>query len=237
MPRKSHASFKTTAPEVRKGESLFQKKAFLIACEGVCTEPNYIKNLVKIEKLNKNIAEGTTVIIAPHQHSDPCGVLTDLLSISDKEDFDECWIVIDRDAKEFKGKGFGGHTKENFDKAIKYASENNIKVAFSNPCFELWIVLHFEYRDTECSRESIQKKALEKVNSLLPQNKKLKNVDELKSFDELYSILKDKTSLAIKFSEKLSENEAKQKNPSTSVHRLVSTITTSTMLHIGDENK
>ena len=64
MARKKHASFKTTVPETRKNESLLQKKAFLIACEGVCTEPNYIKNLVRIEKLNKNIAEGTIVKIA-----------------------------------------------------------------------------------------------------------------------------------------------------------------------------
>lgn len=53
----------------------------------------------------------------------------------------------------------------------------------------------------------------------------MKNVDELKNFEELYSILKDKTSLAIKFAQKLSENEAKQKNPSTSVHKLVNALT------------
>lgn len=75
MPRKSHNSFKSTVPETRKNETLSQKKAFLIACEGECTEPNYIKNLVAVEKLNKNIAEGTVVKIATHQHSDPCGVL------------------------------------------------------------------------------------------------------------------------------------------------------------------
>lgn len=225
MARKKHASFKSTAPELRKGESLSPKKAFLIACEGECTEPNYIKNLVRLEKLSKNIAEGTTVRIAPHQHSDPLGVFTDFMSISNRDDFDECWIVIDRDAVEYKGRGFGGHTKENFYKAINEASKNNVKVAFSNPCFELWIDLHFEYRDTECSRDDIQHKALEKINSLLQQKDKLKNVDELKNFEELYSVLKDKTSTAIKFAEKLSENEANHKNPSTSVHRLVKALT------------
>lgn len=228
MARKNHVSFKTKALEIRKGENLTQKKAFLIACEGVCTEPNYIKNLVNIEKLSKKIAEGTTVKIAPHQHSDPLGVLTDLLSTSNKEDFDECWIVIDRDAVEFKGKGFGGHTEENFNQAISEAEKNNVKVAFSNPCFELWIILHFEYRDTKCSRDDIQNKALEKINSLLPQKNKLKNVDELKNFKKLYSVLKDKTSSAIKFAKKLSENEVKKKNPSTTVHKLVSALTENT---------
>lgn len=55
--------------------------------------------------------------------------------------------------------------KENFKQAITEALENNVKVAFSNPCFELWIVLHFEYRDTECLRNNIQHKVLEKLNS------------------------------------------------------------------------
>ena len=226
MARKKHTSFKSIVPEKRKEESFSLKKAFLIACEGICTEPNYIKNLVYEEKQNKHIAEGTVVKIAQHQHSDPYGVLSDLLSTSNKDDFDECWIVIDRDEVEYKGKGFGGHSKENFNKAVTEALENNVKVAFSNPCFELWIVLHFEYRDTECFRDDIQHKALEKVNSLLPQQKCLKNVDELKNFEGLYTVLKDKTSVAIKFAEKLSANEAKYKNPSTTVHSLVKTLTT-----------
>ena len=226
MARKKHTSFKSIVPEKRKEESFSLKKAFLIACEGICTEPNYIKNLVYEEKQNKHIAEGTVVKITQHQHSDPYGVLSDLLSTSNKDDFDECWIVIDRDEVEYKGKGFGGHSKENFNKAVTEALENNVKVAFSNPCFELWIVLHFEYRDTECFRDDIQHKALEKVNSLLPQQKCLKNVDELKNFEGLYTVLKDKTSVAIKFAEKLSANEAKYKNPSTTVHSLVKTLTT-----------
>ena len=226
MARKKHTSFKSIVPEKRKEESFSLKKAFLIACEGICTEPNYIKNLVYEEKQNKHIAEGTVVKITQHQHSDPYGVLSDLLSTSNKDDFDECWIVIDRDEVEYKGKGFGGHSKENFNKAVTEALENNVKVAFSNPCFELWIVLHFEYRDTECFRDDIQHKALEKVNSLLPQQKCLKSVDELKNFEGLYTVLKDKTSVAIKFAEKLSANEAKYKNPSTTVHSLVKTLTT-----------
>lgn len=120
---------------------------------------------------------------------------------------------------EFKGNGFGGHTKENFNKAIENALQNNVKIAFSNPCFELWIILHFEYRDTESSRDDIQDKALEKINSLLPQGKKLKN------FERLYSLLKEKTPSAIKFAKKLSENEVQRKNPSTSVYRLVNALT------------
>jgi hypothetical protein len=47
----------------------------------------------------------------------------------------EVWIVCDRD----------GHAHA--AKAIELKSEN-IHVAFSNPCFELWLLLHYAY----CSR-------------------------------------------------------------------------------------
>lgn len=78
--RKHNKSLKYIETKTRKTESLFQKKTFLIACEGLCTEPNYIKNLVNYQKKEKIIAQGTTVIIAQHQHSGPKGVVSDLMA-------------------------------------------------------------------------------------------------------------------------------------------------------------
>ena len=71
MARKKHQNLKVVSPELRKGEHLDARKTFIIACEGECTEPNYINGLVKYQKELHVIAEGTTVIIAKHQHSDP----------------------------------------------------------------------------------------------------------------------------------------------------------------------
>lgn len=44
--------------------------------------------------------------------------------------FDEIWCVFDRDEHPF------------IDEAIALAGRHQIGVAFSNPCFELWLVLH-----------------------------------------------------------------------------------------------
>ena len=224
MGRKKHASFKKNLSLKRKGETRYPLKAYLIACEGICTEPNYINGLVRYEKANRRIAEGTVVKIAKHQHSDPCGVLADLLDTPNKNSYDECWIVIDRDETELKGKGFGGHTEENFNKALNESKQNGVEVACSNPCFELWIVLHFEFRDTACSREDIQKKALEKVNSILSKDKQLKKVDDLKSIDNLYDLLKDKVATAIRNSEKLKKNEINKINPSSGMYKLLNSL-------------
>ena len=224
MARKRHENLKNRTTELRKGEHIEVLKSFLIACEGECTEPNYIKDLVQQQKQERMIAIGTKVIIANHQHSDPSGVVTDLINMPNWQDYDEKWIVIDRDEIEFKGKGFGGHTQENFDNAIKLANENKISVACSNPCFELWIVLHFEYLQSASSRDDIQKRAKELLNSILDKNMQIQKVDAMKALENLYSILKVRTETAIKFATKLSENEAGFENPSTGVYKLVNSI-------------
>ena len=66
MARKKHDNFKNFSPEVRKGEHINVRKSFIIACEGECTEPNYINGLVKYQKQQRLIAVGTKVIIAKH---------------------------------------------------------------------------------------------------------------------------------------------------------------------------
>lgn len=224
MGRKKHQNLKSISHKKRKPETKESKKVFLIACEGICTEPNYILGLVKYQKSMQAIAAGTEVIIPPHQHSDPYGVLQDLLATKNYESYDELWIVIDRDEVELKGKGFGGHTEENFQKALEESKAHCVEVACSNPCFELWIVLHFEYRDTACSRGEIQKKALEKVNSLLPKEKQLKKVEKLKSVENIYGLLKDKVDVARRNSKKLKANEKTKANPSTGMYKLLDSL-------------
>lgn len=230
MARKKHNSLKNTESLVRKGETKTPLKAYLISCEGICTEPHYIKGLVDYEKANRKIAEGTEVLIAKHGHSDPLGVLQDLLDTPNYESYDELWIVIDRDEIELKGKGFGGHTKENFQKALEESKKHGVAVACSNPCFELWIVLHFEFRDTACSRDDIQKKALEKVNSILPKDKQLKNVDDLKALKNLYDLLKDKVDTARINAAKLKANEEKNENPSSGMYKLLDSLMSKTVI-------
>lgn len=224
MGRKKHQNLKSITHLTRKIESKSPKKIYLIACEGECTEPNYIKGLVKHQKDQGKIALGTEIKFSRHNHSDPYGVLQDLLNTPNLDFFDELWIVIDRDEVELKGKGFGGHLKENFNKTLEESQNKNVSVACSNPCFEFWILLHFEYRDTACTREEIQKKALEKVNTILEKEKQLRKVDELKSIENLYDLLKTKVDVAVRNANKLKVNQSKKQNPSTGMFKLLESL-------------
>lgn len=220
----THRNFKNKSFKRKKNRQPF-KKLFLIACEGEKTEPNYIEDLVRRGKETRKIAVGSKVLIVHHQHTDPCGVLTDLLSDPNYEYAEQRWIVIDRDSIENIKSENGGHTQENFDRALLGSSKAGVDVAFSNPCFELWLILHFEYRDSASSRVDVQKKALE----LLKKNKLLKpeaSLDDLKAEEGLYSALGEKRLIkAVKNAEKLCEIHGNEcLNPCTTFHKLINAI-------------
>ena len=63
----------------------------------------------------------------------------------DINDFDEVWVVFDRDS----------FPKDKFDNAIDSAKKHGYKVAWSNECFELWYLLHFRDVVAGISRNAI----------------------------------------------------------------------------------
>ncbi len=57
---------------------------------------------------------------------------------NDEYIFDEVWCVFDMDIRDID-KDFA-----NFDNAIEKAKNLNYNVAYSNDCFELWLLLHYK---------------------------------------------------------------------------------------------
>ncbi|NOQ34867.1 MAG: hypothetical protein GQ569_03125 [Methylococcaceae bacterium] len=135
----------------RNQDSRNPRQTMIIACEGSKTEPLYFKAIFADLKRNHKIA-ATSLVIAKHQHTNPNGVLDDLLNHPNYQDFEHQWIVIDRDEERTHG---GGHSLEGFNQAITRAIAKKIKVAYSNPCFEIWYLLHFEYRNTAMHRDEL----------------------------------------------------------------------------------
>lgn len=135
----------------RKQNTRNERETLIIACEDKVSAPLYFNAIFDDLKRNHAIAT-SSLVVAEHNHTDPCGVLQDLLNYSGYQDFDHQWIVIDRDEERTNG---GGHTLENFNQALAKADRNKIKVAYANPCFEIWYLLHFEYRNTAIDRENL----------------------------------------------------------------------------------
>lgn len=105
-----------------------------IACEGSNTEPLYFEKLNEIMEDEDNYPYAITVYpdkeVDENPKTDAIGLVN--VAIERKEDFDELWVVFDKD----------GYTKHK--EAFELAKEHNINVAFSSISFESWVLLHFE---------------------------------------------------------------------------------------------
>lgn len=66
--------------------------------------------------------------------------LLSFVSISYEHGFDKIYCIFDRDKQSF--------TKKQFRTAIELCRKNNFVLCISNPCFELWLLLHLVKADS-----------------------------------------------------------------------------------------
>lgn len=116
----------------RKTASRPERKTIVVFCEGEASEPDYINALKRLPAVRDNTA--INVEIDPGQ-----GVPVTLVELAIRraadDEVDECWCVFDVEWPEHH---------PNLDRAIDLAKRHRIKLAISNPCFELWLILHFQ---------------------------------------------------------------------------------------------
>ena len=176
----------------------------IIACEGSVTEKNYFKSIFSELIQNHNIAK-TSLIIAKHTATHPKGVLEDLeKALREDNEFEHKWIVIDRDEH------------ESFSETLDQAKSINVHVAYSNPSFELWFLLHFKDYTTPTHRHYLP--ALLKEHIKYKKNSKT-TYHEILPFQEL--AIKRSKKLIDKFTLDGRKLNPTTDNPSTTVYRLV----------------
>lgn len=120
----------------------------LIVCEGICTERGYFKSLRHAERIpiDLQILAGgtpkTLVSIAVKRKREA----EDLAQRSGDPNlrFEEVWCVFDIDEHPYVAD------------AKQQAADNGIHVAISNPCFELWVLLHFRDQTAHIERRKVQ---------------------------------------------------------------------------------
>jgi hypothetical protein len=115
------------------------ERIIIISCEGRNTEPEYF-NCIKT-KLSEHISALLEIKVIDKNDNDssPQHVVRKLQQfITDKydykSDFDEMWIVCDREKVESR--------KRDLEKIFPLCAENNFSVAITNPLFEFWLLLH-----------------------------------------------------------------------------------------------
>ena len=114
----------------------FNKRG-LILCEGE-TEENYFKGLISQDKYRRKFQSVSVNIHKPKDHS-PVGMVKkakEMIAQAKRErnPYDFVWVMFDRD----------GHAKIPDAFEIARTSSPEIKIAFTIPCFEYFVLLHFE---------------------------------------------------------------------------------------------
>ena len=123
------------------------RRRFTLFCEGSKTEPGYF-DAVKVRHRDAMIEVNIVAAGAV-----PMTLATQAVEArkarikrgDSHESDDEIWIVVDRD------------THPNFDKAMELCRVGGVKVARSNPCFELWLILHYEHYDRPGTNKDVQR--------------------------------------------------------------------------------
>ena len=141
------------APMRRHKTQREPKRRFILFCEGRNTEPAYFSALKRVWtgaliSVESKPGVGVPMTIAREAVKFAKSEGLTKSSRRKKSSFerkDEVWAVFDRD------------THPNFDAAVKFCLDNSVGVARSNPCFELWLILHERDCDRPDSSDDIQR--------------------------------------------------------------------------------
>jgi hypothetical protein len=124
-------------PEARRAPTRAPKERFLVLTEGARTEKDYL------EALARQTRGALVEVVVPPDHGMPTTLVRAAKTLRERANararaerddnlrFDAVWCVFDVDQH------------PNLKTAIEEARTGGIEVAVSNPCFELWLLLHF----------------------------------------------------------------------------------------------
>ena len=125
-------------PLRRRVEIRAPRRTLAVFCEGQRTEPEYLEALRRDSEV-RIVAAVDLRIESPGEGSVPMKLVKMAIAARERAsreeaEIDEFWCVFDVEWPEH-------HPA--LSEATELADKNGIKLAVSNPCFELWLALHF----------------------------------------------------------------------------------------------
>ncbi|MCM1985533.1 RloB family protein [Methanococcoides seepicolus] len=182
-----------------------------IFCEGEKTEIHYFEHMRSDLRINK-----LKIKVKSSDDQDALSVIKYALDVlKHSRDYvpgDLIFCVFDRDE----------NSSKELSQAKKLASAEDIQIIFSNPCFEFWILSHFERYERPLDNKLLKRKLVQFLGQYQ------------KNDSQIYEKTKDRIDIAMKYSEEvvsLHESSgvdiiSRDSNPSTLVHQLIEKIRT-----------
>jgi hypothetical protein len=137
-------------PIGRRGPSRMPKRRILIVCEGRETERRYFEafqHAVRNPRVHVKVARETGVPTTVVECAIELRAEAEQEAKHQRDDnllWDEVWGVFDVD------------DHPNLELAIARGAASGIKLAVSNPCFELWALLHFQDQRAHIERGKLR---------------------------------------------------------------------------------
>ena len=114
----------------RRTEIRPEKRTFLIFTEGSQTEPAYLNGLKRLDQIRRSTS---ITVEVRDDFIQPLSLVKAAVDKAGDDEIDQVWCVFDVESPKPHA-----HLKE----ADELARKHDIRIAVSNPCFELWLVLH-----------------------------------------------------------------------------------------------
>jgi hypothetical protein len=138
--------------------------SFLIVTEGTVTEPIYFKALRAALHLS-----AVKVVVEPGDATDARQVVDSAsrraislekraarggLAIDEPMKYDQVWAVLDTDVPE---------RHNHWPEIVAYAAARNVRLAYSTPCFEFWLLLHIRFTTAPLQNGATAKSVLKEA--------------------------------------------------------------------------
>lgn len=134
----------------RRPPSRQPAQKILIACEGSKTEPIYfesIRNELRLRTLQ--------IIVLRQNKTDPRGIIERLIEERKQMKHYQEWSHKDSAWAVFDGDEHMEQSYSNWKSAIDRANSQDIQLAITNPCFELWYLIHFQDHYAQVNRDKV----------------------------------------------------------------------------------
>lgn len=123
-PRRPYRGFSHRTNLARPVAAREQRWTVLILSNGERTEIDYFNGI-----RSAGLAGPGKIMIVKFRNGSPVDVVEAAAELRDYSEYDEAWVVCDVDTFDVKP-------------AIELSEATGVKLALSQPCFEVWLILH-----------------------------------------------------------------------------------------------
>lgn len=187
-----------------------------VFCEGKNTEPDFIKEYSEIygnNMIEVFLARAQGVPKSIVKNAIEKKNVLDRIAKKSNDKLDkkfQVWAVFDRDE----------HPE--IPNALQSAKSNNIKVAFSSPCFEIWALAHFIKQTAEIGRKEAQSALKKYLSGYDPKNNKTISAAALEKLNKYDDVVQEFKKISLYHDE--CSISMIDKNPYTDIHVLLDKI-------------